>query len=69
MHDVRVALDVKDLRHLDGAGLGDAADVVAAEVEQHDVLGELLLVVAQLLGEPLVLEGVRAARPRAGDRV
>ena len=44
VHDVRVALDVHEICHLDGAVFADAADVVAAEVDEHDVLGAFLLV-------------------------
>ena len=50
------------------AVLADAAEVVAAEVDEHDVLGALLLVGEQLLGDPLVVRERRAARARAGDR-
>ena len=46
----------------------DAADVVAAEIEQHQVLGALLRIGEQLVLERLVLVRGRAARARAGDR-
>ena len=69
MHHVRVALERHELRHADAADLGDAADVVAAEVDEHDVLGALLLVPPQLLGQPLILVGRRAAAARAGNRM
>ena len=68
MHHVRVALDGELLRHLDRADLGDAADIVAAEVEQHQMLGQLLGVGQQLLGERLVLDIVGAALARTGQR-
>ena len=57
------------LRDRDRAGARDPAEVVAAEVDEHDVLGPLLRVALELLGEQRVLAGVGAARPRAGDRV
>ena len=50
-------------------GPRDPAEVVAAEVDEHHVLGALLRVALELLGEQRVLAGVGAARPRAGDRV
>ena len=50
------------------ADLGDAADIVAAEVEQHQMFGALLGVGEKLVGERPVLVRRRAARPRAGDR-
>ena len=37
-----VALDLEGLGDLDAAGPGDAADVVAREVDQHHVLGAFL---------------------------
>ena len=39
------------------------------EVDEHHVLGALLLVAAQLVGEPLILVGRRAATARAGNRM
>ena len=55
VHHVRVALDHEGFGHLHAAGLRDAADVVARQVDQHQVLGALLRV-------------GRAARPRAPCR-
>ena len=66
---VAVALDLHVLADGDRARPGDAPQVVAAEVDQHHVLGALLRVALELLGEQGVLAGVGAARPRAGDRV
>src|SRR3546814_1472127 len=51
VHDVAVELDGVLLGHLHAADRGDAADVVAAEIEQHEVLGELLRVAQQILGK------------------
>ena len=69
MEDVAVALDLHVLAHGDGPGPGDPPDVVAPEVDEHHVLGPLLRVALELLGEQRVLAGVCAARPRPGDRV
>ena len=69
VHDVRVALERHVLRHAHRAELADAAEIVAAEVDEHHVLGAFLLVALQLLGQPQVLLLVAAARPRAGDRM
>ena len=68
VHDVRVVLDRHQRLDRHAAVLADAAEVVAAEVDEHHVLGALLLVGEQVALEPLVLGGVGAARPRAGDR-
>ena len=54
--------------HLDRADLGDAADIVAAEIEQHQMLGALLGIGEKLLGQGAVLGRRLAAPPRAGDR-
>ena len=41
MHDVAVGLDLHQLVDLDAAVLADAAQVVAAQVDEHHVLGAL----------------------------
>ena len=51
VHDVAVAPHVHELDDVDGAGAADPLQVVAAEVDEHDVLGALLGVGEQLLGE------------------
>ena len=66
VHHLAVALEEELVRHRDGADLRDAADVVAAEIEQHQVLGALLGVGQQLLGERAVL--APASRRAAGCR-
>ena len=64
VHHVAVALERQQLVHVHGAEAGDAADVVAGQVDQHDVLGHLLGVLPQLAGHaPVVLVG---APPTAG---
>ena len=69
MHHLAVALDEELVGDLDGADLGHAADVVAAEIEQHQVLGAFLRVGEELDFERLVLVRRSAARrgcPRSG---
>ena len=63
-----VALDLHEARHLDGAGTGDPAHIVAAEIHQHEVFRPLLLVGEQLARMPLVLRRRGPARSRPGDR-
>ena len=69
VHDVAVALDPHEVDDLDGARHADPAQVVAGQVDEHHVLGPLLGVGEQLLGEPDVLLRRRPARPGAGGRV
>ena len=54
--------------HLDGAGRADAREVVAHEVDDHEVLAAVLLALAQPARRALVGLGRRAARRRALDR-
>jgi hypothetical protein len=68
VHDVRVTLDDHLVGDLDAAGLGDAADVVARQIDQHHVLGAFLRVGQQFFGVAPVLLGRGAARPGAGQR-
>ena len=65
---MRIALHLHQPVDADGAGPRDAADVVAAEVDQHHVLGALLQVAEQLSLQPRVFSRVRAAAARAGQR-
>ena len=68
MHHLAVIFEEERIRDLHRAHLGDAADIVAAEIEQHQVLGALLLVGEQAFRVGAVLGGGRAARAGAGDR-
>ena len=56
-------------RDADRAGLADAAEVVAQDVDDHHVLGAVLGAGQQLAREPAILGAVAAARSRALDRV
>ena len=67
MHDVGIALDGELGGGVDGADLRHPAHVVAAEVEQHQVLGPLLGVGQQLGLERVVLLRRSAAPAGAGD--
>ena len=66
MH-VRVTLDRHQLVHFDRARHADAAEIVALQVDQHDVLGAFLGMADQFAhARRVVVAG--EARPRAGDR-
>ncbi len=69
VHDVREALDRAELDHPHGARLAHPAEIVAAEVDEHQVLGALLLAADQFGGELGVLGVGAPARSRAGDRM
>ena len=68
MHGL-VALDRHQAWDLDAADRADGAEVVAQEVDDHQVLGPVLLVVAQARRQPRVLVGAGAARARPLDRL
>lgn len=65
VHHVRVPLDGHEVDDLDRAGLADPAQIVTAEVDQHEVFGTLLGVGEELVGEGLVLLRGRPAVPGA----
>ena len=56
-----VALDGEEVVDVDGAGERDAAEVVAEEVDDHDVLGAVLFVVLEREGDGVVFDEVEAA--------
>ena len=68
MHDVRVALDVHQVFHLDRAVLAHASQVVAPEIHQHHVFGAFFFVVAHLLLEASIFGFIATAGTRARDR-
>ena len=63
-----VAFDRHELRHAHRTGTGDAADVIAQEVDEHQVLRLLLRIARKFAGPGEVRRFVGAARTRAGDR-
>ena len=69
VEDMAVALHLHVLAGAHRSGPGDATEVVAPEVHEHHVLGALLRVPAQLVGQAVVVRGGRAAGPGAGDWV
>ena len=69
VEDVAVALDFHVLADADRAGTRDPAQVVAPEIDQHHVLGALLRIALELLGEQRVLPGIDAAWPGSSDGV
>ena len=61
VHDVAVAIHFQQILDVAGAGGGDAGDVVAAQIHQHQVLGHLFLVLTQLQLDAAVQIQVDAA--------
>ena len=68
VHHVAVALERHQLVDVDGAEAGHPPHVVAGQVDEHDVLGDLLGVLAQLAGHPAVVLVGAATAAGAGDR-
>ncbi|MND56727.1 hypothetical protein D3C80_478390 [compost metagenome] len=75
VHHVAVAIHFQQILHVAGAGLGDAGDVVATQIHQHQVLCHLFLVLAQFeLDATIQIQidaaiGVEAAAAGTGDGV
>ena len=68
MHDVGLALDGVKLLHPDRAEAADLAEVVAAQIHQHIVLGQFLFVGQQLRFQRLVLRLCPTPWPGPGQR-
>ena len=66
---MRVALHLEQLRDSHGPGAAHAPEVVAGEVDEHQVLGALLLVGLELVRERIVGRAVGVAAARARDRL
>ena len=67
VNDVGIAFDRHQLVDFDAANRGDPADVVAAQVDQHDVLGALFGVGEQIGFELALFFRRGAAAACAGD--
>src|SRR5215471_1055845 len=67
MHDVAVALDLHELCYSNRAEFRHSTNVIASEIDQHDVLGALLRIRQQLRGVGFVLRWSEASRARACD--
>jgi hypothetical protein len=63
------ALEAAQARDAHRAGLADPPEVIAEDVDDHDVFGPILGARQQLAGEGAVLRTVPAAWARALDRV
>ena len=68
VHDVAVVFEEELVGDLDRADRRPRGPRRCAEIEGHQVLGALLRVGQQFVGQALVLRRGRAARPGAGDR-
>ena len=67
VHDVAIALDGEGFGHLDRANFGDAANVVAGQINQHDVLGTLFGVVDELGFGGIVRLWICTSRTRTSE--
>ena len=68
MHDVTVAFHRHEIRERDGSECGDASDIVAGEIDEHEMFRPLLGVVQKLEAKGLVSLGGITALPCACDR-
>jgi hypothetical protein len=69
MHDVREPFDLHELRNVHRARLGHPSDVVAPEVDEHDVFGKLLFVGHQVDFKGMILASGRTAGSCSSNRV
>ena len=49
-----IALHEHQVGYLDSAGMGDPAQIVAAEVDQHQVFGAFFFIRQQFIGQPAI---------------
>ena len=63
-----VALQSHELRHLDGAGSADAAQVITKQVDNHHVLGSIFVAADQFSGQIGITLGIAVSGPGAFDR-
>ena len=68
VHDMGVALDDHLVGDLDAAGLRDAANIVARQIDQHDMFGAFFFITQQFFGQGAVLLRRGATRAGAGQR-
>ena len=64
----RVMLEREQFRHAHGARAADARQIVAHQIDDHQVLGAVLGALRQRLAEQAIVFGAEAARHRALDR-
>src|SRR5581483_1240111 len=67
MHDVAVALDFHQLCYAHSAEVRNPANIVAREIDEHDVLGAFLGIGQKFGGVSLILCGGSAARTCARE--
>ena len=68
MHDMRIALDDHLVLDANGTVFAYTANIVSAEIEQHDMFRPLFRIGQKLLGEGGVFCRGAPASARAGDR-
>ena len=68
VHDMTVALDNESLGHFDAAIGGDPADIIAPEIEEHEMFSNLFLVGQQVSLAFGIDYRIAGAWPRACNR-
>jgi hypothetical protein len=66
---MRVALDLHELHDIHGARCADSTDVIAREIDEHQVLGTLLLIGQHVFGQRRVVLNGFPARTRTRNRM
>ena len=67
MHDVGVPLHHHEIRHANRSEPSDPPHIISTQIHQHPMLGQLLLIGSELLGQGLVLFRGNPPGPGAGD--
>ena len=67
MMDRGIGLQAAQNRHVDRVGLADAGEIVAHEIDDHDILGPVLVRGEKLGGKPCILVQIGGAADRALD--
>ena len=68
MVHVGIAFQAEQLRYPNAAGLAAATEIVAQQVDDHEVLRPVLFAALQFFGQRLILLRRAAPRPRTLDR-
>jgi hypothetical protein len=69
MYNMRIAFHIHKLAYLNCAWLANSADVITPQVNEHDMLSTLLLIVLEFLFQSQVFSGILTPRASTSDGV